>query len=110
MNHFILDFCEIKSVLGLHQYLKEVFDLPNYYGNNMDALWDCLSCCYDGSVTIELRNLNVLKKRLDKTTRTMMKVFEDLHAEDGVVIQIHEEEMHHPDKCFDDTDLSDYMI
>ena len=55
MNHFVLDFSDIKTVLQLHQYLKEIFSLPDYYGNNMDVLWDCLSCCYDESTTIELR-------------------------------------------------------
>ena len=88
MNHFILDFGEIKTVAGLHQYLKEVFDLPNYYGNNMDALWDCLSCRYDGSTAIELRNLDVLRKRLKHTSQIMLSVFQDLHDEDGVIINI----------------------
>ena len=34
INHCILDFSEIKTVLELHQYLKEMSDLPAYYGNN----------------------------------------------------------------------------
>ena len=91
MNHFILDFSEIKTVMELHQYLKEVFVLPEYYGNNMDALWDCLSCCYDESTTINLRNLDMLRKRLKKTTQTMVEVFADLHDEDGVLIHVVEE-------------------
>ena len=112
MNHFILDFSEIKTVLELHQYLKEVFDLPAYYGNNMDALWDCLSCCYDESTTIELRHLDTLRKRLEKTAQTMMEVFRDLHDEDGVIIKIVEEKSDHPKKCFGivNDDLSGYMI
>ena len=88
MNSFVLDFSEIKTVLELHQYLKEVFALPVYYGDNMDALWDCLSCRYDESTTIELRNLDALQRRLEKTTQTMLEVFQDLHDEDGVLIQI----------------------
>lgn len=27
----------------LHSYLKEELDLPSYYGNNLDALYDCLT-------------------------------------------------------------------
>lgn len=30
-----------------HDYLMEVFDFPDYYGKNLDALYDCLTeiCC-----------------------------------------------------------------
>ena len=114
MNHFVLDFGEIKSVLELHQYLKEVFGLPENYGNNMDALWDCLSCCYDESTTIELRNLDMLRKRLKKTTQTMVEVFADLHDEDGVLIHVVEEEPAPRDNSFENEiladDLSGYLI
>lgn len=27
----------------LHDYLREKFDFPYYYGNNLDALYDCLT-------------------------------------------------------------------
>ena len=111
MNHFILDFSEVKTVLELHQYLKEAFDLPDYYGNNMDALWDCMSCCYNESTTIELRNLGVLCNRLEQTAQIMLEVFQDLHDEDGVIIKIIEESEHRK-KCFDtgSDDLSGYMV
>lgn len=110
MNHFILDFSEVKTLLELHQYLKEVFSLPDYYGNNMDALWDCLSCCYDESATIELRNLHVLQKRLKSSSQIMLEVFQDLHDEDGVIIKIDEADL--SAKSFDigNDDLSGYMI
>ena len=26
-----------------HDYLAEIFDFPDYYGRNLDALYDCLS-------------------------------------------------------------------
>ncbi|MBQ5951152.1 MAG: barstar family protein [Lachnospiraceae bacterium] len=28
---------------GAHAYLKEKFGFPDYYGNNLDALYDCLT-------------------------------------------------------------------
>ena len=96
MNHFILDFSEVKTLLELYQYLKEVFSLPDDYGNNMDALWDCLSCCYNENTIIELRNLDVLRMRLEQTEKTMLEVFQDLHDEDGVIIETVEEELDHP--------------
>ena len=111
MNHYILNFSEVKTLLELHQYLKEVFSLPDYYGNNMDALWDCLSCCYNENTTIELRNLDVLRKRLEQTAQTMVEVFQDLHDEDGVIIKIIEES-EYPKKCIDtgNDDISGYLV
>ncbi len=28
---------------GGHDYLKEALDFPDYYGSNLDALYDCLT-------------------------------------------------------------------
>ena len=39
-----------------HDYLKEVFDFPDYYGKNLDALYDCLC---DIGVDTEIVLINV---------------------------------------------------
>lgn len=57
MNTITLDFSGIKSYWALHEYFKEVFQLPDYYGRNMDALWDCLRCSFEEDTTIILKNL-----------------------------------------------------
>ena len=88
MNTIALDFSGIKSYLALHQYFKEIFNLPDYYGNNLDALWDCLYCYYDSSTTIELRNIDTMPKDLDIEVADMMKLFYDLERKNGVVIRI----------------------
>ncbi|MCF0106437.1 MAG: barstar family protein [Holdemanella sp.] len=36
-----------------HAYLKKVFDFPEYYGNNLDALYDCLSELKDCTIWFE---------------------------------------------------------
>lgn len=38
-----------------HDYLKEMFNFPDYYGKNLDALYDCLT---DIGVETEVRLLN----------------------------------------------------
>ena len=43
MRRRTLDCSQIESVAGLHLQLTELLDLPEYYGNNLDALADCLS-------------------------------------------------------------------
>lgn len=32
-----------------HKYLKEALDFPDYYGENLDALYDCL-CEFNGEI------------------------------------------------------------
>lgn len=41
MNKITLDGKEIKK--DEHEYLIEELDLPDYYGRNLDALYDCLT-------------------------------------------------------------------
>ena len=103
MNTITLDFSGIKSYLALHQYFKAIFNLPDYYGNNLDALWDCLYCYYDSSNTIELRNIDTMPKDLDIEVADMMKLFYDLERKNGVVIRIHKS------KAGKD-EISDYLV
>ncbi len=47
-NHSIkswvwLDGRRMKDREALHERLKVAFDFPDYYGRNLDALWDLLS-------------------------------------------------------------------
>ena len=102
MNHFRLDFKGIDSLLGLHHYFKQVFSLPDYYGNNMDALWDCLACCYDENTEIELKNIADLPADMEPVVRIMLELFQDLHEEDGVIIKISEDTV--------SDDMTDYFI
>lgn len=38
-----------------HDYLKDMFDFPDYYGKNLDALFDCLT---DIGVETEIHLVN----------------------------------------------------
>ena len=38
----ILDCNQFSDKASAHVYLKEQFGFPDYYGNNLDALYDCL--------------------------------------------------------------------
>ncbi len=104
MNTITLDFSGVKSYWELHEYLKETFQLPDYYGHNMDALWDCLYCCYDHSITIVLKNLSAIPKDLTPEIEIMLELFRDLVRKDGVNIVIEQ-------PFYEKTDnLSDYLI
>jgi ribonuclease inhibitor len=86
MKHIVLDFSEVKSWWELHEYFKTVFDLPDYYGRNMDALWDCLYCCYNKNTTIYIKNCAAIPAELQSEVEIMKELFQELHEKDGVVI------------------------
>ena len=47
-----------------HDYLAEALNLPDYYGKNLDALYDCLT---EMSCEIELVNAGVVDKEIIDT-------------------------------------------
>lgn len=89
MNYIILDFNGIKSLWTLHEYFKEVFNLPDYYGHNMDALWDCLDCSFEFPTTIVLKNIEKIPSEMNEATEIMLELFEDLQRDnEKVTVQI----------------------
>ncbi len=53
MRYIKLDAEEMKSRKGAHEYLAAKLKFPDYYGNNLDALYDCLTeVAADTSVTV----------------------------------------------------------
>ncbi len=51
----VLDALQMEDRETVHAYLKEKLSLPDYYGNNLDALWDCLSEMDGVEIVIENR-------------------------------------------------------
>lgn len=43
METVIIDCSGIKTPESLHQKLAEALQFPDYYGKNLDALFDCLT-------------------------------------------------------------------
>ena len=43
MTTTILDATQMRTRSDAHAYLKEQLNFPDYYGNNLDALHDCLT-------------------------------------------------------------------
>ncbi len=88
MKTITLVFSGIKSYWELHEYLKEVFQLPEYYGHNMDALWDCLIYSFEFPTTIVLSNLSKISKALNEEVQIMLELFRDLETKDKKVTVI----------------------
>ena len=81
-NPIILDFAECKCLGEIHKVFKEKFGLPEYYGENPDALWDCLRYLfYNEKKTVEIYNFNSLEKTLKEATAELLEVFDDIAEE-----------------------------
>lgn len=78
-----LNFQGCQTWQVLHKILKDTFNLPDYYGENWDALWDCLR--YEwigaGSVTVEVTGFQSMNEELKDYCIPMLEIFEDVHRD-----------------------------
>lgn len=85
MNHITLNFAGIKTLWELHEYFRTAFQLPDHYGRNMDALWDCLYYSFEFPTTIALKNVSAIPTEMQETVEVMLELFDDLQREDEKV-------------------------
>jgi ribonuclease inhibitor len=71
-----VDFSNIEDYREIHQILKESLDFPDYYGGNLDALFDCLTDMLGDISIIEIHGIEKLKK-FDGYDKRLLKVFYD---------------------------------
>lgn len=70
----IIDCQELLKKERAHAYLAEVFEFPDYYGKNLDALFDCLTEL--GECTIMLKGEHLLHQA-DSYGIKVLQVFEE---------------------------------
>ena len=59
MKEYLVDCSGIHNPEDFHDYLVEVLILPDWYGTNLDALYDCLTAITE-ETRIRLRNFDRL--------------------------------------------------
>ena len=52
MKSVIINFSLCKYSMDLHKEIREKLDLPEWYGNNLSALWDMLTGFIETPVSI----------------------------------------------------------
>ena len=81
MKSVILDAKKMLKKEKMHEYFAKKFDLPEYYGKNLDALFDCL-CEINEPTLIKLKNENTLD---DGTKESLAALFLDVCAENELI-------------------------
>ncbi|AOS68700.1 barnase inhibitor [Bacillus subtilis] len=91
MRKIIIDGRDFENIEVLHDVLKDKLDFPNYYGRNLDALWDCLTGWVDLPLTLVLINFEFSKKFLgsyaDDVLEVLLEAQEELEDEFKIIIE-----------------------
>lgn len=67
-----------------HAYLKRKLSLPDYYGDNLDALWDCLSTDFSSKIII-IQNPEILIENLSSYGKLIIKLFKEVAQENKYI-------------------------
>ena len=78
-NEYIIDLEGVESEDDLHDRLEESLPLPDYYGRNLDALYDILTEYGDGW-HIVIENIDLVDEEIRPYVDDMIGVFEDASA------------------------------
>lgn len=101
MRKITLDFTGIYNRDNLHQYLKEQFEFPEYYGENLDALHDELTSIMEDTEVVFAEGCTIAQdsaadcngadetgmtqiarsEKMERYLQKMRKVFEDAAEE-----------------------------
>jgi ribonuclease inhibitor len=80
---------EMTTREALHVHLQERLGFPDYYGQNLDALWDCLRAEIAVPLTIQWLDFTSSQRALgdyaDKTLATFQEAQQELP---GLIIEV----------------------
>lgn len=90
MEIVIIDGKDITSTEALHRILKDKLDFPDYYGENLNALWDCLTGWIELPLTLVWKNFEISQKELGSDADDVLELFQEAQEELGnrFVIQL----------------------
>lgn len=90
MKLYSLNGEKFNSKEVMYDYLNDVFDLPDYFGNNLDALWDSISSSSHETV-IELIYKDAIVENLGKYGESFLSILDRLDQTDNYTVNIYYE-------------------
>ncbi|HPF44319.1 MAG TPA: barstar family protein [Syntrophomonadaceae bacterium] len=85
MDMIILNGKRMTSVGSTHRYLRKKLNFPDYYGGNLDALWDMLTTLSD-PVSIKLVETEAMQSYLGEYADSILHVFMEAAEENEQLI------------------------
>lgn len=83
--NLILEAEKMTTRKEAHEYLKEMLTFPDYYGKNLDALYDCLTDLKDVQVEFNHAGEELEKENyFSKVYRTFLEAAE---ANSGLIVR-----------------------
>ena len=76
MNKLIIDGALIEGKAQLHDFIAEGLQFPDYYGKNLDALFDCLTDLSEETV-VEIINADLLRETLGGYSDGLIRAFSE---------------------------------
>ena len=86
----MLDGKKMINKISTHKYIRRILKTPEYYGENLDALWDVLGTC-DRKIEINLINTEDLIENLGDYGESLINVFQDAENEnENIILKLYE--------------------
>ena len=83
--HIDLDFGKCKRAQELHEELKQKLELPDFYGRNLDALWDSITGIMYTPACVTIHGVDKAPQDLRSTVDKMIEIFRRAEAMYGDV-------------------------
>lgn len=84
MQNILLDGRAFVDKETAHTVLKEKLDLPEYYGRNLDALWDLLTTDFTSKM-ITIRHPQAIKENLGRYGQLLLHMFEEIQEHNEAI-------------------------
>ena len=80
--HAVLHLEEINGRKELHDLLSRELQLPEWYGRNLDALWDCLTDLCE-ETEVEIWGVETFEEEMGDYVRRLVQLMKDAAEENA---------------------------